>query len=244
MISLSRRDGRPLRIGHRGAATLAPENTLPSLRAAVDAGVDLIEFDVIAAPPDDALVVAHSVPEMQAETPTLDEVLRFFVDEAPAVGAHVDLKQRGREREVIDALRRFDLVGRSFVSSASPRTVRRLARLAGPPIGITVPRGVLGISEEGRTAPIARVALRVLRIVTPFAIRPLLAYTGADAVVLHHTLVSERSVRAARARGAPVITWTVDERDELARVVAAGVDAVVTNDPRIFAPESLSTLSA
>jgi glycerophosphoryl diester phosphodiesterase len=62
--------------------------------------------------------------------------------------------------------------------------------------------------------------------------------------VLHHTLVSERSVRAARARGAPVVTWTVDERDELARVVTAGVDAVVTNDPRIFAPESLSTLPA
>lgn len=246
MISLWRRDGRPLRIGHRGAAALAPENTLASLRAALEAGVDLIEFDVVAAPPAGTLVVAHSVPEMQPETPTLDEVLRFFVDEAPDVGAHVDLKQRGREREVIDALRRSDLVGRSFVSSSSPRLVRRLAGLAGPrpPVGITVPRGVLGISDEGRTALIARVALRVLRVVTPFAIRPLLAYTGADAVVLHHTLVSERSVRAAHARGVPVVTWTVDDRDELARVVAAGVDAVVTNDPRMFTPESLSTLSA
>ena len=47
MIEL-RRDGDPyLRIGHRGAATLAPENTLESFRAAVDVGVDLIEFDVL-----------------------------------------------------------------------------------------------------------------------------------------------------------------------------------------------------
>ncbi len=34
MIDLGRRDGRMLRIGHRGAAALAPENTIESLRLA------------------------------------------------------------------------------------------------------------------------------------------------------------------------------------------------------------------
>jgi glycerophosphoryl diester phosphodiesterase len=111
-------------------------------------------------------------------------------------------------------------------------------------VGITIPRGVLGISDDGRTAPIARGALRLLRLLTPYLIRPVLAHTGAAAMVIHHTLVSSKSVQAAHARGVPVVTWTVDDRDELARVVAAGVDAVVTNDPRLFAPESVSTLSA
>jgi glycerophosphoryl diester phosphodiesterase len=243
VISLARREGRPLRIGHRGAATLAPENTLPSFRAAVEAGVDLIEFDVIAGP-DGSLVVAHSVPEMQVDTPTLDDVFRFFVDEAPAIGVHVDLKQSGRERDVVDALRRFGLVERSFVSSVYLRTARRIAALGGPPAGITVPRAILGVSEEGRGASAARVGLRVLRAVTPFLVRPLLAATGAAAVVLHHSLVTPASVRAARASGAAVLTWTVDDRGELARVDAAGVDAVISNDPRIFASESLSTLPA
>jgi glycerophosphoryl diester phosphodiesterase len=243
VISLERRDGRPLRIGHRGAATLAPENTLPSFRAALETGVDLIEFDVIAGP-DGGLVVAHSRPEMQDETPTLDEVLRFFVDEAPDTGVHVDLKEYGREKDVIDALRRTSLVERSFVSSSSLRAVRRVSTLQGPPVGITIPRGVFGISDTGRTAPVARGALKVLRLVTPYLIRPVLAYTRAASVVMHHTLVSTKSVRAAHLRGAPVVTWTVDARAELARVVEAGVDAVVTNDPRIFAPESVSTLSA
>jgi glycerophosphoryl diester phosphodiesterase len=243
VISLERRDGRPLRIGHRGAATLAPENTLPSFRAALETGVDLIEFDVIAGP-DGELVVAHSRPEMQDETPTLDEILRFFVDEAPDTGVHVDLKEHGREKDVIDALRRSSLVERSFVSSSSFRAVRRLSTLQGPPVGITIPRGVFGISDSGRTAPVARGALRVLRLVTPYLVRPVLAYTRATSVVMHHTLVSPKSVRAAHARGAPVVTWTVDARAELARVDDAGVDAVVTNDPRIFSPESVSTLSA
>ncbi|WP_410962308.1 glycerophosphodiester phosphodiesterase family protein, partial [Salmonella sp. SAL4355] len=59
MIDLGRRDGRPLRVGHRGAPALAPENTLRSFRAAVEHGVDLIELDVldlVGGP----LVVAHS----------------------------------------------------------------------------------------------------------------------------------------------------------------------------------------
>ena len=59
MISLRRRASGPLRIGHRGAAALAPENTLGSFRAAVEAGVDLVEFDVLDLR-DGTLVVAHS----------------------------------------------------------------------------------------------------------------------------------------------------------------------------------------
>ena len=59
MICLERRDGRPLAIGHRGAAALAPENTVHSFRAAVSAGVDLVEFDLLALA-DGTLVVAHS----------------------------------------------------------------------------------------------------------------------------------------------------------------------------------------
>lgn len=243
MITLARRDGHPLRIGHRGAATLAPENTLASFRAALAAGVDLIEFDVVARA-DGVLVVAHSVPEMQAETPTFDEVLRFFVDDAPGLGVHVDLKHAGSEREVVEALRRFGLVERSFVSSVFVRTARRVAKLDGPRAGITIPRGVLGISESGRSAPVARLGLRLLRLVTPLLIRPLLALTRAQAVVLHHSLVTPSSVRATHGRGVPIVTWTVDEPNELERVVRAGVDAVVTNDPRIFASGSLSTLSA
>ena len=234
MISLERRDGRPLRIGHRGAAALAPENTLRSFHAAVEAGVDLIEFDVIE-DPDGPLVVAHGLEDVRPETPTLDEALQWFVDEAPETGVHLDLKLTRRERAIVEALRRAVVAERSFVSSYYFGTARAVAAQDGVVrTGFTVPRRILRLSEEGRGAPLTRVGLRLLRRLTPLAVRPLLAVTRATALVLHHSLVTERSVRAAHARGAAVVTWTVDDPVLLARVDAAGVDAIVTNDPRLF----------
>jgi glycerophosphoryl diester phosphodiesterase len=257
LISLERRDGRPLRIGHRGAAALAPENTLSSFRAAVAAGVDLVEFDVLDLS-DSELVIAHSndlrevshgaadgtvrdrslqsLRKICPDVPTLDEALAFFVDEARQVGLHLDLKVRGREADIVAALRRFSLVERSFVSSFSVRTVRALARIdPGVRAGITFPRGVLGVTESGRGAPIAHVGLGILRRVTPVVAPGILSAAHATALVLHHSLAGEAAVRRAHDRGAAVIAWTVDDPRDLARVDEAGVDAVVSNDPRILA---------
>jgi glycerophosphoryl diester phosphodiesterase len=234
VIPLERRNGRPLRIGHRGAAALAPENTLRSFRAAVDAGVDIVEFDVIAAP-GGALVVAHGPEDVGPDTPTLGEALRFFLDEAPATGVHLDLKLTRRERDVVEAVRSAGLAHRSFISSYYFGTARAVAALDGDVrTGFTVPRRIFRLSEEGRAAPGTRIGLKVLRRLTPIAVRPLLAITRATALVLHHSLVTERSVRAAHARDAAVVAWTVDDPVLLARVEAAGVDAIVTNDPRLF----------
>jgi glycerophosphoryl diester phosphodiesterase len=239
---MDRRDGRPLRIGHRGAAALAAENTLDSFRAALEVGVDLVEFDVLARPSGE-LVVSHSLEEMVPETPTLDDALRFFVEEAPDTGVHLDLKLTRRERDVVAAVRRHGLAARTFVSSHYLATARAIAEVDSEiRTGITIPRSVLGISDGGRGAPAARVGLRALRQITPSVVRPLLAYTRASAVVIHHSVITGACVRAAHARGAAVVAWTVDRPDDLARVATAGVDAVVTNDPRIFTSMFVSTL--
>ena len=62
------RNGDILRIGHKGAAALAPENTIASLAAALESGVDMVEFDVVDAP-DGSLVLAHSHEEIEAGVP-------------------------------------------------------------------------------------------------------------------------------------------------------------------------------
>jgi glycerophosphoryl diester phosphodiesterase len=55
----------------------------------------------------------------------------------------------------------------------------------------------------------------------------------ATAASLHHALLTRRTVERCHALGMPVIAWTVDDPARVEKVVAMGVDAVVSNDPRI-----------
>ena len=60
-MKLLREDGALIRVGHRGAAALAPENTLRSFEAALAHGVDAIEFDVVALADGGPLILGHSL---------------------------------------------------------------------------------------------------------------------------------------------------------------------------------------
>jgi glycerophosphoryl diester phosphodiesterase len=264
VIAIERRDGSPLRIGHRGAAALAPENTLRAFRAARDAGVHAVELDLLRLDGGE-IVVAHSndlhevshgagrgtvrdksvaeLREASPELPTLDEALSWFVDEAPELVVHADVKSASAVVEVGEELVRRGLGERAFVTSTNLLRMRALSRRApGVRGALTFPRGVLGVTDDdgSRFAPVARVALRVVRVSLPFIVGLLLRASRASALSLHHSVVTERAVSRAHGRGAAVIAWTVDDPAELRRVDAAGVDAVVTNDPSIFA----STLRA
>ena len=256
MISLERRDGRPLRIGHRGAAALAPENTLRSFRAAVETGLDLIEFDVlelsggglVVAHSDDLSEVSHGamrgsvraltlddLRKVCPELPSLDEALAFFAEDARDVGVHVDIKSASAVHEVARALDGFGLLERSFVSSFHVRALRRFAELE-PRVrlGVSFPQDRLRMDGRRGFGSVVAGGLRALRLVTPRLAGPLLSWSGTTALVLHHVLVSPAAVRRAHARGAAVVAWTVDDPRDLARVHEAGVDAVVANDPSIF----------
>jgi glycerophosphoryl diester phosphodiesterase len=52
--------------------------------------------------------------------------------------------------------------------------------------------------------------------------------------MLQHRLVSSAAVERAHGVGVPVLAWTVDDVADVERVTAAGVDGVITNDPRIL----------
>ncbi len=255
MIDLGRRDRRPLLIGHRGAPALAPENTLRSFRAAVAARVDVIEFDVLDLPRG-PLVLAHSdhleevshgvargrvrdksLAELRAvapELPTLDEALAFFADEAPHVGLHVDLKLQTRLDELALAIDRHGLAPRTVVSAFHVARLHAVAR-ASPHvrIGFTYPEDRFGISRRQRLWPVVGLGLSIMRASVPYRLPRLVARAGATVVMLQHRLVTPTAVERAHAIGAPVLAWTVDDPDELTRVVTAGADGVITNDPSI-----------
>ena len=135
----------------------------------------------------------------------------------------------------MEAVRRHGLVARALASSFHPDVLRLLGELE-PDLrrGLTYPSDRRGLAGRRLVRPVVPAALRCLRVVLSRRIAGLLADANASAAVLHYSVVSGAVVRAAHAAGAEVWVWTVDDADLCARLVALGVDAVITNDPGIF----------
>jgi glycerophosphoryl diester phosphodiesterase len=223
-------------IGHRGAAALAPENTLAGLEAAVAAGADLVELDV-----DDGLLIGH--PGVAAtEELHLDDALAYL--STTAIGIHLDLKPIGAEAEIGAAVDRHGLASRVLVSSPSVRTVRSLAARA-PAVAraISYPQDRHGISTIAWPAPLVAAAVVTVRPYAWARTARLLAVTRADALSLHHSLVTPAVIRHARSRGVAVIAWTVNDPGRVEQLARLGVDAVVSDDPKM-AVHVLGTLNS
>jgi glycerophosphoryl diester phosphodiesterase len=231
-VRLLRGDGPLIKVGHRGAAALAPENTLESFEVALAHGVDAIEFDVVD-PRTGPLVVAHSRNEVGPNPPTLEEAVGYLA--ARDVWLHVDLKLSTRLDEVAAALRAHDVLGRSVVSSFHRPSLAALAAHAPElPRGFTYPEDRYGVSRRPALAPAIRIGSAALRRAVVARVPGMLRRAGAQALMLQHAVVSRAAIERAHAAGAAVWAWTVDDPAEVARLDAAGVDAVITNDPSVF----------
>ena len=216
-------------IGHRGAAALEPENTLLSIKRAIDIGVDAIEIDVHLSK-DKELVVIHdatvdrttngtgpvsgySVQEIKRldagkgeAIPTLQEVIDLIDKRVMLI---IELKEEGTEGSVVDLLGRNNLFDKSCVISFWHRLVKTVKAMDS-----RIKTGVLLVGS-----PVdACVATRA----------------SADTLVMKYTFVDRELVEMAHEKGLKVFIWNIDDRELLRPYVDMGVDAIGTNDPRVL----------
>jgi glycerophosphoryl diester phosphodiesterase len=229
---------RPRRVGHKGADLIAPGNTHASFDAALEAGVDMIEFDVLPERGSGRLVLAHDYRDAARREPhTLDEGLAHLAS-APFAGIEldVDLKLPGYELEVLEALKTRGLLERSLISSQY-RSSLRLIRATEPGVrlGWSVPKLRRDPFRSRATAAPALVGLVVLRVALPFRAALEIRRGRCDAVMAHWRLVTRPLVRSIRRAGGELYVWTVDDPVRLASLQRLGVTGLITNDPRLFA---------
>jgi glycerophosphoryl diester phosphodiesterase len=225
-----------IRVGHKGANAIVAGNTLASFDAALAAGVDMIEFDVLAQRRDGSgeLYVVHDRAALRhSPAPTLAQVLAHLGSEPFAgIRIQVDIKQRGHEQRVVDMLKEYDVFDRAFVSTGIWKTLETFRAIAPAlRIGWTVP-GILGVSGTPLITPSFG---RLYTALLPRRAAARIRAGQIDALVPHQQVVTARLVEAVHAAGGEVYVWTVDDAAEIRRLADLGADGVITNDPRLFA---------
>lgn len=230
-------------VGHRGAAGLAPENTLASFEAALEAGCDRIELDVRATR-DGAAVVFHdarldrfvtAASPLQSTTVTcltLAELERVDVGAAlgrpgchvPSLRAALDLLDR---RVALN----IELKGSGDDGSRALRACLPLLRER-------------GLQDMTLLSSFHAPVLQEAREQAPEVPRAFIAddRTPGDAVVLArdlvcvalhagHEITDEPLLARCRSAGLALRTWTVNDEARMRRFMALGVDGIVTDHP-------------
>jgi len=253
--------------GHRGARGVLPENTMPALKHALEAGADYLEFD-LGVTKDGHLVLLHdqeippercrnddgsalqgrlAVYEMTlaevkaldcgaqknarfpkqktrpgADIPTFDEVLTWLKTSkhprAKKVQLNVETKTVPARKHLgptpaafakmfVDAVTEHGFVKRTVLQSFDHRVLVEAARLEP---GIR--RSALVAESRPDFVAVAKAAKAT--IVSP-----------------NHEWIDEDDVKACHAAGVEVHPWTVNEEAEWRRMLAIGVDGIITDDP-------------
>jgi glycerophosphoryl diester phosphodiesterase len=230
----------PLAFAHRGGASEAPENTMPAFAHAVSLGFRYLETDVHVTA-DGVLVAFHDdrldrvtdrtgtiaalpwreVREARVDgrepIPLLEDLLAAW----PDVRVNIDPKHDAAAEPLAAALVRTGATDRVCVGAFSDRRIARVRALTGAALCTSMgPREVArlvsasrgGPGRRGVVSPCAQVPVRQGRV----------------------PLVTARFVAAAHRVGAQVHVWTIDDRDEMARLLDLGVDGIMTDRPLVL----------
>lgn len=231
-----------IRIAHRGASGIAPENTLTAFKKAIEIGVDAVELDLHGTA-DGEIVVIHDAsldrttnmsglikqttlktikradagawfnPEFEGEqVPTLAEALVCITDNAIAV---LEIKDNTIAEAVVQKIREMDLLELTVIISFHA-SVLKTVRTLEP----RIPTGWLIGSSNGHTHPIQ--------------LCQQLGLLGSSLLNVNHQLITDEFAYEVRRRGIALWCWTVDDIERMRQMSAFGVQGITSNYPERF----------
>jgi glycerophosphoryl diester phosphodiesterase len=252
-------DHRPLTtvliIGHRGAAAVAPENTLVSFERALSDGADGIEFDVRLAR-DGVPVVIHDS-TLRRTALRQGRIASFSSTELSEMdaGTWFNLRHPSKAQPlytqariptlaaVFESLRKSDCLlyvemkcgtkDRAALSAEVAKLIRAHGishRVVVESFDLAAIAEIKRIDAELRTAALFD---RKLSRPVPSARRMIerAILCGAEEIALHHSLAPRRTTEEAARRGLETVVWTADNSAWVGRAIKRGVRAIITNDP-------------
>jgi glycerophosphoryl diester phosphodiesterase len=210
-------------IAHKGVADHALENTLGSFSAAIDAGADMIEFDVrkirtgemIAFHDSHLNGVALSQLDRRQITDATGTEPALFADILQLcigrIMLDIELKEDGYVGEVIAGIKAASAEDQVIVTSFLPGTIAQIKDFV-PSIktGLLVGGGSPETYLRGRMRDLYPVELA--------------QSISADYIAPHYTLAKLGVLKRASAAGFPCLVWTVNTENEIRRLAA---------DPRV-----------
>jgi len=244
----------PMIVGHRGAAGHAPENTIISFTRALELGADALELDVQPTADGDAVVIhdrtvdrtTESVGAVESMTMTqlkkLDAGYRFTPDQ----GQTFPFRDQGH---------RFTTLTETLEAFPGIRFVVEIKRDT-PALCKAVLRAIRNARAQDRVlvGSFKDEALRYLRECEPSLATGAGTKETKQFVIASHLhasgwvakpyfalqvpprygrwpVITEITMNHARKHGLHVQVWTIDEPDEMRRLVALGVHGITTNYP-------------
>ncbi len=222
-------------VAHRGASAERPENTMPAFELAIAQGADVIECDVRRTA-DGALLLMHdaTVDRTTSGTGALREM-------TAAQARELDAGQGERIPELADVLRlargrvrvNVDLKEADIVDDAVATV-----RAAGAEDGVTyisfLPEVWERLDEIAPEAPLIHLVDSAAALAS-LAMGESGGQKVAAGVGAPSAIVNEGVVERMHRHGYGVFAWTVDDEDEMRRLIACDVNGIVTNRPAALA---------
>lgn len=223
--------GKVLIIAHRGASAYEPENTLRSVKRALELDADMVEVDVRASR-DGHIVVIHDavvdrttdgkgyVKDMTLKElkrlnaglgehiPTLQEVTELLRGRKAQLV--VEIKVLGIEKKVLQILKENELDRQALITSFYHPILKRVKELE--------PNMRTGAIIVSRPIKAAQLALDA----------------NSNALFPKHIYIDPQMVEEAHRHDLAVYPWTIDTLNEIEPLIKMGVDGIVTNKPDVL----------